>query len=105
MVGWGLTEAGNQNSVSPTLKLAEVPVVEYKKCIVGLPEEFKKYVTRDKFCAGYLDKGKYLSLSPDILYYKSEFVIERLKTWNCSSGILDVGTVKQPEVILLLESR
>ncbi|XP_077283400.1 modular serine protease-like [Arctopsyche grandis] len=57
VVGWGVTEAGNTNSASPQLKLAEVPVVEYDKCIDGIPEEFKKYITSDKFCAGFLDRG------------------------------------------------
>ncbi|XP_077283399.1 modular serine protease-like [Arctopsyche grandis] len=57
VVGWGVTEAGNAGSASTYLKLAEVPVVEYDKCIDGVPEEFKKYVTPDKFCAGFLDRG------------------------------------------------
>ncbi|XP_077302724.1 zinc metalloproteinase-disintegrin-like MTP8 [Arctopsyche grandis] len=57
VVGWGITQAGNVTSTSLILKVAEIPVVEYDQCVDGIPEEFRKYITSDKFCAGFLDKG------------------------------------------------
>ncbi|XP_077284501.1 ovochymase-like isoform X2 [Arctopsyche grandis] len=57
VVGWGVTNAGDPSSLSPQLKLVELPVVEYRKCFERLSEQFHRFLTSDKFCAGFLDKG------------------------------------------------
>jgi hypothetical protein len=53
--GWGYTrESGN---LSNELRQLEVPSIPKKKCKKDVPEEYKRYVTYDKLCAGYLENG------------------------------------------------
>ncbi|XP_068900201.1 plasma kallikrein-like isoform X1 [Tenebrio molitor] len=51
--GWGYTrETGNS---SEALRKLEVSVVPKKKCEKEVPEDFARYLTYDKLCAGYLN--------------------------------------------------
>ncbi|XP_026749327.2 modular serine protease-like [Galleria mellonella] len=55
VAGWGLiAEDGNP---SPTLQVVELPIIPYGDCNVLAPEDFRRYLTYDKICAGYIDKG------------------------------------------------
>ncbi|XP_046589799.1 modular serine protease isoform X3 [Neodiprion lecontei] len=73
-VGWGKTEAGVP---SEELKEINLPFIPYQECVSAVPEEFKGYVTADKFCAGYLngsslcegDSGGGLCFQLDGLWY------------------------------------
>ncbi|CRL04521.1 CLUMA_CG017596, isoform A [Clunio marinus] len=48
--GWGFTTAGGEPS--DYLKIAKLPTVDYSKCKREAPQNFKQFVTPDKFCAG-----------------------------------------------------
>lgn len=48
MVGWGF----DNSNLSNILLTANLPFISYSTCIKTIPEEFKSYVTLDKFCAG-----------------------------------------------------
>jgi hypothetical protein len=53
--GWGNTrETGD---LSNELRQLRVPSIPKKKCKKDIPEEYKRYVTYDKLCAGYLENG------------------------------------------------
>lgn len=45
-----------------------MPYVEYDKCVSGLPDEFKPFITNDKICAGY-NNGKVSTLKVIILLF------------------------------------
>ena len=50
VVGWGLTE----NKISSDVLLsANLPYIDYDTCFREASRDFKKYITYDKFCAGY----------------------------------------------------
>ncbi|XP_077283403.1 modular serine protease-like isoform X2 [Arctopsyche grandis] len=50
IVGWGLTIEGDLTSASGFLKKAGFSVISRKKCLDTMPNEFRNYVTTDKFC-------------------------------------------------------
>lgn len=51
VAGWGLTSARGQ--ASPMLKIIDLPTVDYNTCMDVMPDDFKTFVTNDKFCAGF----------------------------------------------------
>lgn len=53
VAGWGKTESGGV--ASDVLKSIEMPVVSDEECIRTSSEEFKKFLTSDKFCAGFYE--------------------------------------------------
>lgn len=58
VAGWGLTTSGGQPS--DVLKVLELPTVSVERCVRQVPATFRKYVTLDKFCAGFVDEGRSL---------------------------------------------
>lgn len=56
VVGWGVTKRGGVASIP--LKLLKVPFINEKQCINDVPEEFQKYVSSDKICAGFTNIGR-----------------------------------------------
>ncbi|GLV43960.1 modular serine protease [Carabus blaptoides fortunei] len=50
VVGWGYTE---ELMPSPVLKQLTVPYIDREYCVNVVPESFVRFVTLDKFCAGY----------------------------------------------------
>ncbi|XP_077284005.1 modular serine protease-like isoform X2 [Arctopsyche grandis] len=54
-VGWGLTKEGDVNSASESLIAVTIPVVDYATCRGKVPSSFVRYLTVDKFCAGWLN--------------------------------------------------
>lgn len=54
--GWGLTQPGG--TVSPHLKLVELPAISPAQCIRDSDILFHPNVTLDKFCAGSLNSNK-----------------------------------------------
>ncbi|XP_077297588.1 modular serine protease-like [Arctopsyche grandis] len=54
-VGWGLTIEGDVNSASESLMAVNIPVVDYATCKAKVPSTFVRYLTVDKFCAGWLN--------------------------------------------------
>ncbi|KAM3956851.1 modular serine protease-like [Aphomia sociella] len=55
VAGWGLLS--EDGGASPKLQVVELPIIPYGDCNVLAPEDFRKYLTYDKICAGYIDKG------------------------------------------------
>ncbi|RZB39484.1 Trypsin domain containing protein, partial [Asbolus verrucosus] len=55
VTGWGFTSE-NANP-SEELRELRLPLVTREQCSQNLPEDYEIYLTYDKFCAGYLDKG------------------------------------------------
>ncbi|RZC33843.1 Trypsin domain containing protein, partial [Asbolus verrucosus] len=55
VTGWGFTSE-NANP-SEELRELRVPLITYDQCSQNLPEDYEIFLTYDKFCAGYLDKG------------------------------------------------
>lgn len=53
--GWGFTQAGS--TPSDVLKIAKLPTVSYNQCKREAPQNFKQFVTPDKFCAGNIGGG------------------------------------------------
>ncbi|KAG5675846.1 hypothetical protein PVAND_005716 [Polypedilum vanderplanki] len=53
VAGYGYTEA--DGAPSDRLKKIELPIVDIKVCKQEAPDNFKSFVTSDKFCAGYND--------------------------------------------------
>ncbi|KAK5649615.1 hypothetical protein RI129_000644 [Pyrocoelia pectoralis] len=54
VVGWGQTVLGSHPSTE--LKELQVPYKPYRSCFAQVPVEFRKFLTHDKICAGYLSK-------------------------------------------------
>ncbi|XP_077297589.1 modular serine protease-like [Arctopsyche grandis] len=54
-VGWGLTKEGNLNSASESLMAVTIRVVDDETCKAKVPSTFVRYLTADKFCAGWLN--------------------------------------------------
>uniref|UniRef100_A0A2H1V6G0 SFRICE_019121 n=1 Tax=Spodoptera frugiperda TaxID=7108 RepID=A0A2H1V6G0_SPOFR len=50
VAGWGVTEEGRFSEV---LRVADMPYVSVPDCLADIAEEYKAYITGDKFCAGY----------------------------------------------------
>jgi len=55
VAGWGFTTAGGDPS--EVLKIAHLPTVNYNICKRRAPQNFKQFVTPDKFCAGNVGSG------------------------------------------------
>lgn len=55
VAGWGFTTAGGDPS--DFLKIAKLPTVKYSSCKRMAPQNFKQFVTPDKFCAGNIGGG------------------------------------------------
>lgn len=55
VAGWGFTTAGGEPS--NLLKIAKLPTVKYNMCKREAPQNFKQFVTPDKFCAGNIGGG------------------------------------------------
>lgn len=55
VAGWGFTTAGG--IPSDFLKIAKLPTVKYGLCKREAPQNFKQFVTPDKFCAGNIGGG------------------------------------------------
>lgn len=55
VAGWGLTSSGG--AASHELKVVDLPTVGYDECVANANIEFRRFVTSDKFCAGYLNRG------------------------------------------------
>ncbi|XP_070504718.1 modular serine protease-like [Chironomus tepperi] len=53
--GYGFTTAGG--SPSDVLKIGKLPTVSYSQCKKDAPQNFKQFVTPDKFCAGSVSGG------------------------------------------------
>lgn len=60
VTGWGLTVEGSKPSEE--LKELEVPFIPYGTCYDDLPIDFRRYLTTDKICAGYLQNGKFYKI-------------------------------------------
>lgn len=45
--GWGFTTAGGEPS--DYLKIAKLPTIDYNKCKTKAPQNFKQFVTTDKY--------------------------------------------------------
>lgn len=56
VVGWGQTIAGDQPSEE--LKELSIPVISYDQCYEQVPKDFRRYITHDKVCAGFLETRK-----------------------------------------------
>lgn len=61
MVGWGSLKP-DKTVASRFLKQLTFPFVELHQCLETVPEYFKEFVTRDKFCAGYTNGMYFLNL-------------------------------------------
>ena len=56
VTGWGFTvEYKNPSTV---LKELRVPIINTKECVKQLAEDYQRFLTHDKLCAGFLDQGK-----------------------------------------------
>ncbi|XP_063925673.1 modular serine protease-like [Zophobas morio] len=55
VTGWGFTV--ENSSPSDVLKELKVPAIDTSQCKSELPEDYDIYLTHDKMCAGYVDKG------------------------------------------------
>ncbi|CAG9574193.1 unnamed protein product [Danaus chrysippus] len=52
VAGWGLTTV-HTDSVSPTLKVLDVPYVDFDICLQNTPDFYQEFFSGDKFCGGY----------------------------------------------------
>ncbi|KAJ3665177.1 hypothetical protein Zmor_000686 [Zophobas morio] len=55
VTGWGFT--AENTAPSEVLKELKVPSVSISDCGSNLPEDYEIFLTSDKICAGYIDKG------------------------------------------------
>ena len=55
VVGWGLNE---HERYSENLTTTNLPFISHKRCVGIMHENFQRFVTNDKFCAG-TKNGKY----------------------------------------------
>lgn len=55
VTGWGRTQP--DGNLSDVLKELRLPFINYHDCKENLPRDFLKYLSNDKMCAGYLNKG------------------------------------------------
>jgi secreted trypsin-like serine protease len=53
--GWGYTR--ETSHLSNVLRQLRVPSIPNKKCKKDVPEDYRRYITHDKLCAGYLKNG------------------------------------------------
>lgn len=56
MSGWGYTVEFKKPS--EVLKHLKLPPVTRSECEQHMPENYERYLTDDKFCAGYLNSSK-----------------------------------------------
>lgn len=56
VAGWGLTATGGASS--DVLKVISLPTVSFDECRRKVPASFQRFVTTDKFCAGFLDRAE-----------------------------------------------
>lgn len=60
MSGWGYTvEFKNPSEV---LKHLKVPIITNDQCDSDLPEDYQKFMTDDKICAGFLNQGNEIAI-------------------------------------------
>lgn len=52
VAGWGYTKS--DGDVSQTLKAISMPVIDFQQCF-NEADDFKLFVTSDKFCGGFLN--------------------------------------------------
>ncbi|XP_061385059.1 modular serine protease-like [Danaus plexippus] len=52
VAGWGLTTV-HTGSESPTLKVLDVPFVDFDTCLQNTPEYYREFFSSDKICGGY----------------------------------------------------
>ncbi|KAL1122803.1 hypothetical protein AAG570_003129, partial [Ranatra chinensis] len=52
VVGWGKTE---KKVSSEVLLVTHLPLIDYQTCNRDLPDNFIRFITSDKFCAGYIN--------------------------------------------------
>lgn len=57
VTGWGFTT--ETAKPSEVLKQIKVPPVAIDTCTENIPENYEVYITEDKMCAGFYDKGEY----------------------------------------------
>ena len=50
LAGWGKTE---NETPSDILLYVDLPYIVYRQCINEVPQAFRRYITTDKFCAGF----------------------------------------------------
>lgn len=55
VAGWGLQASAGQPS--EVLRVLQVPLVAADECASSVPPKFRRYVTTDKFCAGFLRRN------------------------------------------------
>jgi hypothetical protein len=54
VAGWGISETGIS---SDELRFVSLPYVDPITCFDSLPREMQKFVTHDKYCAGFLNRN------------------------------------------------
>lgn len=59
MSGWGFT--AEYKEPSEILKHLQVPLVTRSECEKHISEDFERYLTDDKICAGFLNSSKFLT--------------------------------------------
>ena len=59
LAGWGKTENGIARVV---LLYTDLPYIDYRQCMNEVPQAFRRYITTDKFCAGF-SNGKLQHIS------------------------------------------
>lgn len=115
VAGYGYTEANG--APSDRLKKIELPIVDIKVCKRDAPENYKSFVTSDKFCAGYNDGtggvckgdsgsgfvvGK--SINDETIYYIHGIVSNsRLTRGGCDLNFFTMFTHVQNYVDLIKE--
>lgn len=86
IAGFGIT-AGARGHMSQVLQSLTVPYVSFKKCGASIVDpEYRKFLTDDKFCAGYRN-GEYFqdSLQPQRLFARFIKFFDLLIKFNIST--------------------
>ena len=60
VTGWGFTEEDGKPAT--VLQELRVQPVDYSSCLNTLSFDFKKFLSRDKLCAGHLNKSNTINI-------------------------------------------
>lgn len=97
VTGWGFTFEYKQPS--EVLKELTVPTVSNLQCLKNIPENFERFLTGDKICAGFLDSNTSVCQGDSggglVFKYGLKYYIMRIVSTSPPSGTSEGGCDSQ----------
>lgn len=97
ILGWGFTQAGS--APSDFLKIAKLPTVSYVQCKREAPQNYKQFVTPDKFCAGNINGGD--AVCQGKIFFTFSFGFNREISGDSGAGLVFPNMINGEEIFYL----